>query len=67
MMEIKLKSVFLASAAALALGGPAVLAHAAITQDTAATAAPATAPALKPDNILLAEWTGLYDGVAPVV
>ena len=65
MMEIKLKSVFLASAAALALGGPAVLAHAAITQDTAATAAPATAPAPKPDNILLAEWTGLYDGVPP--
>ncbi|MFN3727358.1 MAG: M3 family metallopeptidase [Allosphingosinicella sp.] len=53
------KAVLLAGAAALALGGCATADGGAAT----APAAQATAPV--PDNILLADWTGPYDGVPP--
>ena len=62
-----MKPVFLASAAALALAGCATTG----TEDSAApvTATPAepvaeAAPAV-PNNILLADWAGAYDGVPP--
>jgi peptidyl-dipeptidase Dcp len=69
-MERPLKAHLLASATALALGGCTTM-----TQDTAtvgpaaasapamAEAAPAPAPAALPDNILLADWEGPYEGV----
>src|SRR3546814_3427319 len=61
-MEYQLKAVLLASATALALGGCTTM-----TQDTAPveTTATAEAPPAMPDNILLAEWAGPYDGVPP--
>jgi peptidyl-dipeptidase Dcp len=56
------KAIFLASAAAMALG-----ACAATTEEPQAAAAPAAQPAAAPvpDNVLLADWTGPYDGVPP--
>jgi peptidyl-dipeptidase Dcp len=62
MMERDLKAVLLAGATVLALGGCTTM-----TQDIASvdTAAPAQAVAPVPDNILLADWTGPYDGVPP--
>jgi peptidyl-dipeptidase Dcp len=59
-MERHVKAILLAGAAALALGGCA-----AVTQDTTSAPAPTAARAPVPNNILLAEWTGQYDGVPP--
>ena len=61
-----LKSVLLASVAALALGGCATMEQ----QSPMGSAevperSEATANVAVPDNILLAEWTGPYDGVPP--
>ncbi|HEV2865983.1 MAG TPA: M3 family metallopeptidase, partial [Allosphingosinicella sp.] len=52
----------MASAAAMALG-----ACAATIEEPQAAAAPAAQPAATPvpDNVLLADWTGAYDGVPP--
>jgi peptidyl-dipeptidase Dcp len=63
-----LKTLLLASAAALALGGCTTMNSrtnpaAAVGSASATSAAPAT-PAV-PNNILLAEWTGPYEGVPP--
>jgi peptidyl-dipeptidase Dcp len=60
-----LKAVLLASATALALGGCTTM-----TSDSAAVEAASAAPAAEaavavPDNILLADWQGGYDGVPP--
>jgi peptidyl-dipeptidase Dcp len=62
-----LKLQLLAGAAALALGGCTTMADAPVeTQSAAARAAPtAEAPPAVPANILLAEWTGEYEGVPP--
>jgi peptidyl-dipeptidase Dcp len=62
-----LKLQLLAGAAALALGGCTTMADAPVeTQTAAAPAAPvAEAPPAVPANILLAEWTGEYEGVPP--
>jgi peptidyl-dipeptidase Dcp len=68
-----LKAVLLASATALALGGCTTMAQDTAMVETAPAAAPmaaAQAPAAEPqipvpNNILLAEWTGPYDGVPP--
>jgi peptidyl-dipeptidase Dcp len=61
-----LKSFLLGGAAVLSL---AACASAPSERPTTAEAAPAEAPAeaavTVPDNILLAEWTGPYDGVPP--
>jgi len=72
-METQVKALLLASATALALGGCATM-----TQDTAmmeTAAAPQAAatvetaameaPVAVPNNILLTDWTGPYDGVPP--
>lgn len=60
-----MKAIFLASAAALTLGGGTAMAE---TATAAAQTRPGTplptAPAV-PDNVLLAEWTGPYGGVPP--
>ncbi|MBA3676497.1 MAG: M3 family metallopeptidase [Sphingosinicella sp.] len=65
-MERHLKSVLLASATALALGGCTTMAQDKATIDmTAETEAAAEGPAQAPDNILLAKWEGPYDGVPP--
>ena len=67
-MESDLKAVLLASATALALGGCTAMDQNAATVDafaSAAVAAAAPAPVAVPDNILLAEWQGPYDGVPP--
>ncbi len=53
-----MKAIFLASVAALAVG-----ANAAAAQQAGDT--PAAATSAMPDNVLLADWTGLYDGVPP--
>jgi peptidyl-dipeptidase Dcp len=71
-MERQLKTAFLAGATALLLGGCATMnqdptsddAAAAADVDAAAQDAMAAAPAPVP-NILLAGWTGAYDGVPP--
>ncbi len=55
-----MKALFLAGAAAMALGTMA-----ATMIEGPAAAQPAQAPATVPDNILLADWTGPYDGVPP--
>jgi peptidyl-dipeptidase Dcp len=63
-----LKALLFASAAALALAGCATTeTGTAMTETAAADPAPAAAPAapVVPDNILLADWTGPYDGVPP--
>ncbi|HWH16722.1 MAG TPA: M3 family metallopeptidase [Allosphingosinicella sp.] len=63
-----MKAVLLASATALALGGCTAMDQNAATVDapaSAAVAAAAPAPVAVPDNILLAEWQGPYDGVPP--
>jgi peptidyl-dipeptidase Dcp len=63
-----LKALLFASAAALALAGCATTdTGTAMTETAAADPAPAAEPAALPvpDNILLAEWTGPYDGVPP--
>jgi peptidyl-dipeptidase Dcp len=57
-----LKAMFLAGAAALALGGCATMNA---ETPTAAAMPMAEAAAPVPDNILLADWTGPYDGVPP--
>jgi peptidyl-dipeptidase Dcp len=54
--------MFLAGAAALALGGCATMNA---ETPTAAAMPMAEAAAPVPDNILLADWTGPYDGVPP--
>jgi peptidyl-dipeptidase Dcp len=63
-----LKHILLTTAAALGLGACASTA-ADEGPTTAAAAAPAQAPAepavVVPDNVLLADWTGPYDGVPP--
>jgi peptidyl-dipeptidase Dcp len=59
-----LKALFFASAAALALAGCATTASDTMTAETAAADAAPAAPAV-PDNILLADWTGPYEGVPP--
>lgn len=64
MMESSLKAVFLASATALALGGCNTVTSDTATVETAASA-PAAAPVAVPDNILLADWAGPYDGAPP--
>ena len=57
-----MKAIFLASATVLALGGCTTM-----NQDAAVleSAAVADAPVAVPNNILLADWTGPYDGVPP--
>jgi peptidyl-dipeptidase Dcp len=62
-----LRSVLLASAAVLALGGCATVSSEAIAIADADASAQLAAPAelAVPDNVLLAEWTGPYDGVPP--
>ncbi|HEY0028576.1 MAG TPA: M3 family metallopeptidase [Allosphingosinicella sp.] len=63
-----MKALLFASAAALALAGCATTdTGTAMTETAAADPAPAAEPAALPvpDNILLAEWTGPYDGVPP--
>jgi peptidyl-dipeptidase Dcp len=63
---VDLKSVLLASATALALGGCTTMAQDSATMDTALeTGAAAEARLAVPDNILLADWQGSYDGVPP--
>jgi peptidyl-dipeptidase Dcp len=63
-----LKALLFASAAALSLAGCATTADDDMTTQTA-SAEPASAPAAAvpavPDNILLADWTGPYEGVPP--
>jgi peptidyl-dipeptidase Dcp len=61
-----LKSVLLASAAALALGGCATMEQqSAMGSAEAPESSAATANVAVPDNVLLADWTGPYDGVPP--
>ena len=61
-----MKAVLLATAAALALGGCTTMTEDAATMEMAASPAPAAEPAVAaPDNILLTQWTGSYDGVPP--
>ncbi|HEX8583418.1 MAG TPA: M3 family metallopeptidase [Allosphingosinicella sp.] len=63
-----MKALLFASAAALALAGCATTdTGTAMTETAAADPAPAAEPAAPavPDNILLADWTGPYDGVPP--
>ncbi|HEX9963623.1 MAG TPA: M3 family metallopeptidase [Allosphingosinicella sp.] len=65
-----MKSFLLGGAAALALAGCATTSRTsdmAVTEDSAVAVAEAPAePAVTiPDNILLADWTGPYDGVPP--
>src|SRR5688572_18301894 len=65
--RVKLKAIFLASAAALVLGGCSTMTETetAVPTVSDAQAAPtAVAPAV-PDNVLLADWTGSYGGVPP--
>jgi peptidyl-dipeptidase Dcp len=68
-METNLKTKLLASAAALMLGGCTTMnddgAGMATAQGPAASDAAVAAAAPRPDNILLAEWTGPYAGVPP--
>ncbi|WP_341533238.1 M3 family metallopeptidase [Sphingosinicella humi] len=59
-----MKAVFLTGAAALALGG-AIAAVPVAAQDAATGQASAKAQAAVPSNILLADWSGPYDGVPP--
>jgi peptidyl-dipeptidase Dcp len=60
---MELKTFLLASASALLLGGVAVMTHdIAHAQAAPAKPQPAAAPAAA-NNVLLADWTGPYDGV----
>ena len=63
-----MKAFLLASAAALALGGCTTVAAdqpSGIETAAAAGAAPIEAAPAMPNNILLADWTGAYEGVPP--
>jgi peptidyl-dipeptidase Dcp len=61
---MELKTFLLASASALLLGGVAVMTnHTAQAQAAPAKAQPAAAPATTANNVLLADWTGPYEGV----
>jgi peptidyl-dipeptidase Dcp len=62
-----LKAFLLASAAALSLAACTTAAETAPVQSAAAepAAAPVEAPVTMPDNVLLADWKGSYDGVPP--
>ncbi|HLL31088.1 MAG TPA: M3 family metallopeptidase [Allosphingosinicella sp.] len=63
-----MKSFLLGGAAALALAGCATTSRTsdmAVNEDSATAAAAARAAVTVPDNILLADWTGPYDGVPP--
>jgi peptidyl-dipeptidase Dcp len=60
--------MFFTGAAVVALGSGAIMSDAALAQTPQAPApapAPAAPPATPANNILLAEWTGPYDGVPP--
>ncbi len=57
-----MKTFLLGGAAALSLAGAASLA---LDTAVAAQAAPAGPAAAVPNNVLLADWTGPYDGVPP--
>jgi peptidyl-dipeptidase Dcp len=61
-MERHVKAILLASAAALVLGGCTSVAH---ETTPAPGATPAAALAPVPNNVLLADWAGPYDGVPP--
>jgi peptidyl-dipeptidase Dcp len=63
-----LKSFLLGGAAALALAGCATTSRTSdmpVAEEAAAAEAPAQPAVTIPDNILLADWTGPYDGVPP--
>ncbi|HEY7810165.1 MAG TPA: M3 family metallopeptidase [Allosphingosinicella sp.] len=61
-----MKALLFASAAAVSLAGCATKEMpTVVTAAETETAAPQTAAPAVPDNILLAEWTGPYDGVPP--
>ena len=61
-----MKSILMAGAAVIALGGCTTMAEDAPASASQVTAdAPEAAAVTVPDNILLAEWTGPYDGVPP--
>ena len=59
-----MKPILLASVAALALGACTTMSDTTATADNDAPAA-AAAVATVPDNVLLADWAGPYDGVPP--
>jgi peptidyl-dipeptidase Dcp len=63
-----LKSFLLGGAAALALAGCATTSRTSdmpVAEEAALAEAPAEPAVTVPDNILLADWTGPYDGVPP--
>ena len=61
-----MKAFLLGGAAALTLAGCAsTTAEAPMVAEAAPAAAPAEPAVVVPDNILLADWTGPYDGVPP--
>ncbi|HEY1145667.1 MAG TPA: M3 family peptidase, partial [Allosphingosinicella sp.] len=61
-----MKTVLLASATALALGGCTSMGSESPAPATVSATAPDAAPqSAVPDNILLADWQGPYDGVPP--
>jgi peptidyl-dipeptidase Dcp len=61
-----LKSILLSGAAALALTACATTSEdVAVAEAAPAAAAPAEPAVVVPDNILLADWSGPYDGVPP--
>src|SRR5687768_16338732 len=59
-----MKGMMMAGSAALALAG-GIAGQALAAETSAPTLAAAAAQAAVPNNILLAEWTGPYDGVPP--
>ncbi|HET9427555.1 MAG TPA: M3 family metallopeptidase [Allosphingosinicella sp.] len=61
-----MKAILMAGAAAIALGGCTNMTdEAPATASQSGTDAPAVAAVTVPDNILLTEWAGPYDGVPP--
>lgn len=63
-----MKSFLLGGAAALALAGCATTkgtSDMSVAEEAAVAEAPAAAETAVPDNVLLADWTGDYDGVPP--
>jgi peptidyl-dipeptidase Dcp len=62
-MENQLKAVLLAGATALALGGCTSMNQDGAALEPAAAALAEAEPAAATDNILLADWSGPYDGV----
>ncbi|WP_324749828.1 M3 family metallopeptidase [Sphingomonas sp. LY54] len=60
-----MKAVLLASATALALGGCTTMTSDSAAVETASATPAAQAAVAVPDNILLADWQGGYDGVPP--